>query len=209
MESLYKKLSMRYRRNRFHFFTEFMEGRAAPLRILDIGGTQAFWDAMGYPSQEGVDITILNVKEWRATRPGFEYVRGDARDLSRWPDRHFDVAFSNSVIEHVGGYRDQVLMAREMLRVGQRWFVQTPCRTFPFEPHFRLFFYHYLPVALRVWLLQHNIIRHGPHTYQRARLAVEDVHYLSRRMLQDLFPGGRIQRERALGLTKSWIVCSP
>src|SRR5258708_6385664 len=73
-----------------------------PLRILDIGGEEAYWsdkiDLIGRP----VKITLINLWSARAARPQFEVLIGDARSLPDFHDDSFDIVHSNSVIEHVG-----------------------------------------------------------------------------------------------------------
>lgn len=55
--------------------------------------------------------------------------------MKQFQDNEFDAVFSNSVIEHVGDYEAQRQMANEIMRVGKRYFVQTPNFYFPIEPH--------------------------------------------------------------------------
>ena len=62
-----------------------------------------------------------------------------------FPDKSFDVVFSNSVIEHLGDPRKHEQYAREIARVGVRYFVQTPNRWFPIEPHLLTPLVHFLP----------------------------------------------------------------
>ncbi len=59
-------------------------------------------------------------------------------------DREFDIAFSNSVIEHVPPEL-QAAFAAEVSRVADRYFVQTPNRYFPIEPHYQLPLFQFLP----------------------------------------------------------------
>lgn len=77
----------------------------------------------------GAKVTLLNVMP----QAGIDAVLGDARDLSRYGDGEFDVVFSNSCIGHVGGFEDQLRMAREIRRVGRRYFVQTPNHGLPID----------------------------------------------------------------------------
>ena len=73
---------------------------------------------------------------------------GDAVDMPGISDGAFDVVFSNSVIEHVETYENQRRMAAEIRRVGRRYFVQTPNRHFPLEPHFLVPGFQLLPYPL-------------------------------------------------------------
>ena len=115
------------------------------------------------------------------------YVVGDAKTMP-FRDREFDVAFSNSLIEHVPvASREQV--AREIRRVADRYFVQTPNRWFPIEPHYMLPLFQFLPRRLR-------------HYYDR-RFHDEQIDLLTPRELRGLFPDAAIHGERVFGLTKS------
>src|SRR5262249_32578923 len=103
-------------------------------------------------------------------------------------DDAFDVAFCNPVIEHVPR-AERARMAVEIRRVAARYYVQTPNRWFPVEPHHMLPLYQFLPRRLR-------------HYYDR-RFDNDQIDLLDRFELQRLFPDATIHRERVFGLTKS------
>ena len=163
---------------------------------------------MDFSQQPGVTITLLNLTETQTTPPGFSSVAGDARDLRQFKDDQFDVVFSNSVIEHVGPYHDQCRMAKEIIRVGKRYFLQTPNRYFPIEPHFLFPFFQFLPQRLQIWLLGHFSLGWYdkiPDKLQAAR-AVGSVNLLDKSQIKKLFPGATIVEERFLSLAKSFII---
>ena len=64
-------------------------------------------------------------------QPIFSFVEGDGRNLSNFGDKTFDIAHSNSVLEHVGNWEDMHRFAGEIARVGRKYFVQTPSFWFP------------------------------------------------------------------------------
>ena len=181
-----------------------------PVRILDVGGEQEFWERVDFANEPGVEIVLLNVKTVRARGSNFSCVVGDARNMAAFRDGEFDVVFSNSVIEHLGEYAQQRLMANEVRRVGRRYFLQTPNRYFPIEPHFLFPFFQFLPWRLRVWILsQFGIGWHNREPDRReAERIVKGIRLLAERELQALFPGAQVWREKFLGLTKSFIVFS-
>ena len=153
----------------------------------------------------------MNVGPQFVPSPQFESVIGDARNLSQYADGTFDVVFSNSVIEHLGPDKlDLARMASEVMRVGKRYFVQTPNKYFPLEPHFLFPGFQFLPLGVRTWLVSHYDVG----WYKRipdpalARAEVERILLLSERELRKMFPECSIYREYILGLPKSFVAHS-
>src|SRR5207247_1510773 len=93
-----------------------------------------------------LDITGVDVVE-RPDYPG-PFVRADATERLPFEDGAFDLAYSNSVIEHLPVER-RAAFARELRRVARGWWVQTPAFSFPVEPHALLPFAHWLPARAR------------------------------------------------------------
>lgn len=198
----------RMRRRRFAFFLSLLDGVPRPVRILDVGGTREFWETMLPERSADVHVTLLNLRTQPVSGPMFDSVAGDARDLSRYAAKAFDVVFSNSVIEHLGpGHSGQSRMASEVRRVGTRYFVQTPNRWFPIEPHFLTPGFQFLPLSLRVWMVSHFSVGWYPRISDadEARHEVESIVLLSESRFRALFPDASIYREKMLGLTKSFV----
>ena len=130
--------------------------------------------------------------------------------MKQFRDDEFDVAFSNSVIEHVGEFDQQRQMAAEVMRVGKKYFLQTPNRFFPVEPHFLFPLFQFLPLAARVFLVRRFDLgfyaQGGVPNEQEAIEIVSSIRLLTQRELEQLFPGGTIYKEKVFGLTKSFIV---
>jgi Methyltransferase domain len=92
-------------------------------------------------------------------------------------DDSFDIAFSNAVVEHVGGQEEQRRFVHELCRVAPRVFVSTPNRRFPLEVHTLVPFLHWLPRGAR------------DHAFAALhRDAWRGVEFLNRRELLALFP---------------------
>jgi SAM-dependent methyltransferase len=158
-------------------------------RVVDIG-----CGVLGLRALEpDRDITGVDLVE-RPTYPG-PFVRVDVAAGLPFDDDEFDLAYCSSVIEHVPPQRREAFAA-ELRRVAKGWFVQTPAKSFPIEPHALLPGAHWLPrrARARYWRLG-------------AGGRPEEVELLSRRELEALF--GPPVRERLGPLTKSWISIRP
>jgi len=196
------------RRKRFGFFLELLAGVPRPLSILDVGGTQGFWERMAFTDEPGVSITVLNLDPQPVHLAGFTSIIGDATNLSLFADHAFDVVFSNSVIEHVGDMAKQRRMAEEVARVGQRYFVQTPNYYFPIEPHYLFPGFQWLPLGARAQLLYHFDLGWTKRkaTIEAARQSVASVKLLRKKEVLALFPHANLYEEKVAGLTKSFVV---
>jgi ubiquinone/menaquinone biosynthesis C-methylase UbiE len=189
----------RTRRMRFFYRTLRLKPETT---VLDVGGREFNWGLMPFAPS----VTILN-RDLQGDRSGeFNWVIGDARDLP-FPDRAFDIVYSNSVIEHVGGLEDQRRFAAECRRVGRCYFIQTPNRNFPIEPHVLTPFIHWLPKKWQGRLLR-NFTIWGWITRPNAeaqRRFLDTTRMLNRQEFQALFPDANIKSERFFGLAKSFI----
>jgi SAM-dependent methyltransferase len=175
------------RRRHARFFAR--SGVRAGMTVVDIG-----CGSLGLRALEpDLDITGVDLQP-RPDYPG-PFVQADASDRLPFADGEFDLAYSSSVIEHVPPER-RAAFAAELRRVAKGWFVQTPARSFPIEPHALLPFAHWLPAGLRrrYWRLG-------------AQGHWEDIRLLGRREMEALF--GPAESERVGPLAKSWVCVRP
>ncbi|MDP6977019.1 MAG: methyltransferase domain-containing protein [Myxococcota bacterium] len=200
-----RSLAKVMRGRRFAFFRELVEALPKPIEILDVGGTQDFWEHENFTSPELAKITVVNLEAPASRHPNITTASGNACDMPEFSDSQFDVVFSNSVIEHVGGLEQQRAMAREIQRVGKRYFVQTPNRYFPIEPHYMFPFFQFLPTGAKAWLLTNFALDWGGKATSRERALqlAKSVELLPRSEFVAMFPDAEIYNERVLGLTKS------
>jgi hypothetical protein len=199
-------LFLNFRRKRMRRCADLL-GLGADSRVIDIGGSAFNWTLLDVRPH----VLVVNNDADTATRgtpteAKIAKERADARHLP-YPDGSFDVAFSNSVIEHVGGWDDQIAFARETARVAKRYFVQVPNRYFFMEPHFIAPFLQLLPRPLAILYARHLTpwgIYWRP-TRAETERAVDNVKLLTYRQMRVLFPDAELHRERFLGMTKSII----
>lgn len=207
IRSLFAERVRRGRQRRFAAFIEQIPRPAGrPLQLLDVGGTWGYWSEMPWASLGNVRIELLNTHPQTVPQP-FTAVVGDARDLSRYPDQHFDVVFSNSVIGHVGTLIDQARMAAEIQRVGRTFVLQTPNQYFPIDWRTLVPGFHWLSPAAQAWWLSRVRVGRYPKTDPASAMELATrVRNLTKRELVGLFHRATIERERVFGFTKSFTV---
>jgi SAM-dependent methyltransferase len=187
----------RWRERRYQRFLDLCQVQPNE-RILDVGaGAGAALERFNTTNEiVAVDLNPLD-SEWLKS----DNVTVEVADGTKLPfaDGSFPLVFSSSVIEHVPKALHEPF-ASEIRRVAQRYYVQTPNRWFPIEPHYQFPFFHFLPERL-----QRALNRRFTLGWQ-AKGSWEEITLLSARDLRRLFPDGEIHRERLFGLTKSLMV---
>jgi hypothetical protein len=210
-------LGSRFRRRRIGPLLDMMAAVAARkgrCSVLDVGGTRRYWNIVptDFLTEHNVSVLITNISDGSSQTPPadpdglFSYAFADACALP-YAEGEFDIAHSNSVIEHVGLWDQQLAFAREVGRVASAYFVQTPNYWFPWEPHFGTLGFQYLPVPTRVRMLMRRQrgFRQQASTIDGAIRSVESCQLLDERRFRALFPDAELVRERFAGLTKSLI----
>lgn len=172
----------------------------AKMSVVDIGGDASQWN--------GVAASVVVVNTYLPAKGVVipNYVVADGRQLP-FRDGTFDLAYSNSVIEHLGCRENQERFAAEQRRVGCAYYVQTPNFWFPIEPHFLALCIHWLPRRAQRPLVRYctlyGIMGNRPQAELNA--LVDELALMGRKDVAACFPDGELRKERFAGLTKSWI----
>ncbi len=200
----------RLRQRRMAWLLPLLEAFPEPVSILDVGGTLGFWSRAAPLLTRRCRVTLGNLEPEPVPADHavcVASIAADGRSLGSIPDLAFDICFSNSVIEHVGAFRDQQAMASEVRRVARAFFIQTPNRAFPMEPHFLVPGWQFLPETLRVRLHQRFNLGWMPREpdLAKATAAVRQIQLLTRAQLAALFPNAEILAEQFGPLVKSWV----
>lgn len=212
-----KSLGERQRVKRWQLLRE-MFPNFEQMHILDLGGTVKSWLHAPYRprsltvinlSQELVNLDLDSGETLQAEN--VRMIIGNACFASEALERagvepEFDLVYSNSVFEHVGGHASRAAMAEEIQKLAPQHWVQTPYRYFPIEPHWLFPAMQFMPVAARIEIAQRWPLAPFKTPYRNAMLAeVLNTELLSATEMRFYFPDSSILREKFLGVTKSLI----
>jgi hypothetical protein len=214
MQILIRKISAWLQRNngpvstwRLKRMTSFLTLVNPPkhARIIDLGGSDYFWNLI----EHDFEVTILNLPGSQSidfsNKSRYSYVEGDATDLSGlFADKSFDVVFSNSVIEHVGNEEKQANFAREVHRLADSYWIQTPSTLFPIEVHTGVPFYWKLP---QLW--RESLMNSWEKKLPAWSEMIKELRVLSKKDMIKLFPKSEIYIERKFLLEKSYTFYRP
>lgn len=198
-----RSLSGRARARRWRHFSDCFPS-LPEMRVLDLGGTPESW-ALAPVRPESV-VTV-NLAPLESTTPGITAVQGDACDLPRSvAAERFDLVFSNSLLEHVGGHVQRQRLADNIHSLADRHWVQTPYRYFPIEPHWLFPGIQWLPYEARVQVSLHWNRGHiRTHSREAAQDQVDEIELIGIAQMRRYFPSSVIWYERFAGLVKSLV----
>ena len=153
------KLSLRARERVYSDFINIMKPHQNT-KIVDVGVTCDETNQEGnfleihYPWPENLMAAGVEGQSSFLGKRNIAYVRIVSHKPLPFPDKHFDIGYSNAVLEHVGSRLKQRAFLREVCRISKRIFVVVPNRLFPIEHHTGLPLLHYLPNNIFRWFLQ-------------------------------------------------------
>ena len=151
--------------------------------LLDVGGNQGFSGEFLPLYRKFKQVVVLNIVDSKIDCKGHNGIRNVIGDGCSLPfrDGAFDWVFSNAVIEHVGDWKKRQQFANEIRRVASKgYFVTTPNKWFPIDPHTLVPLYQFVPCRF-----QRKLIRYSPGPMTK----FEEINLLSRGQVQSLFPG--------------------
>ncbi|WP_445163781.1 methyltransferase domain-containing protein [Mycobacterium sp. Dal123C01] len=198
-----RSLSGRARARRWQHLIEAFPS-FSDMRVLDLGGTPESWQLAPVRPKA---LTTVNLEPLESWSPQITAIQGNACDLPNSVARdHFDLVFSNSVLEHVGGHVGRQRLVDNVHSLADRHWVQTPYRYFPIEPHWLFPGLQWLPYEARVQVsLRWNRGHIRTHTRAEAQDQVDEIDLLGISQMRRYFPASVIWYERFAGLIKSLV----
>ncbi|WP_331375999.1 class I SAM-dependent methyltransferase [Sinorhizobium chiapasense] len=174
------------------------------MNVLDLGGTRLWWLRAPVRPRH---VTVVNL-EPSEEETWLTAIAGDACQADKLVGSHsFDLVFSNSLFEHVGGHKAWSALSHQIRSLAPSYLVQTPYRYFPIEPHWLFPGMQFLPLSIRWriasrWPLGHT---HGWSDRQTLQ-EVMSIELIGATQMRSYFPDGQLYWERFFGVPKSMIV---
>jgi hypothetical protein len=177
----------------------------AEMSVVDLGGRVGFWSRLPVRPRH---VHVVNLEPPPTDLPDWAEVdNGDACALPEHiAARRYDLVFSNSVIEHVGGHERRLRFAESVHLLAPAHWVQTPYRYFPVEPHWIAPGMQFLPVAARREMARKWPLAYTPgRTREEALARVLWIELIDKTQMRSYFPHSTLRTEKVAGITKSLI----
>lgn len=194
----------RRRERRAHWLAEAFPD-LAEMSVIDLGGRVGAWERVPVRPKH---VHVVNLEPLPTDVPAWAEV--DHADACALPahlaQRRYDLVFSNSVIEHVGGHERRLRFAESVHLLSAAHWVQTPYRYFPIEPHWIAPGMQFLPVVVRTEVARRWPLAYTPgRTREAAMTRVLWTELIDRTQLRFYFPDSTLRAEKIFGLPKSLI----
>jgi len=189
---MFSKAVEKKRRKLFRFFVEVIDPLSTDT-LLDIGGpTKAFSEVAACFAEIFV-VNVANIQDLKqriqicCCPDNIKMIRADGCNLP-FKDKSVDFIFSNATLEHISKSK-WFLLAEEVRRVARKgFFISVPNFWFPFEPHYLMPAFQFLPESIRHFLIVRLKLTIG-------HMTRENYHIISlgrKSTLRRIFPEAKI-----------------
>jgi len=156
---------------------------------LDVGGVTE-----GFESLSKTCKAIIMNLEVRKMIEGWDLLLGDGRSLP-FKDKTIDIIISNALLEHVNKGRNELV--QEIKRVSKgNYFVSVPYLYSPFDPHYLLPFFQFVPEPVKRFLLFKVGLKIG----WMSKENYDEIRLFKKSQLEELFPEAHIHLLRVFGI---------
>ena len=162
----------------------------AEMSVVDLGGRIGFWSSLPVRPRH---VHVVNLEAAPTDLPDWAEVdHGDACALPEHvAARRYDLVFSNAESVHL---------------LAPAYWVQTPYRYFPVEPHWIAPGMQFLPVAARREMARKWPLAYTPgRTREEALARVLWIELVDKTQMRSYFPHSTLRAEKVAGITKSLI----
>jgi len=207
-------------KRRKHFLKSFKFNSGT--KFLDLGASDGYYTAKLIRGtklkKKNIFIADIDKKSLEKANKnyGFKTILLKENQKINFKEKYFDIVFCNSVIEHVTlkkkdvwkeksnrifkeeSFKSQSKFAKEIIRLGKNFYVQTPNKYFFLETHSWIPFIQYLPRFILIPFLKFM-------NKFWIKKTQPDWNLLNSEDMKKLFPCSKISREKFLFFTKSLI----
>jgi SAM-dependent methyltransferase len=152
----------------FNVFEEICRANEVRGAVLEIGATPDDSTLLNLPSLAGAIEKIGINKMGGFHFKDFSILKGDANDMTCFPDQRFDAVLCNAVLEHDRFFWKTLAEIRRVVRVGGLVVIGTPgYRQLPFEKKLRRLLAKFSRFSGHPdgWPLQHSTLTLGTHNF--------------------------------------------
>lgn len=176
------------RQRKYNIFMEKIQPKPNDL-VLDLGGSDGAYLLSYYPWPENIILFDIDFSRCSKSTGKGTPICGNALSTP-FNDGTFDIVWCNALIEHVGDFYSQQILAKEIHRIGRRYFVTTPWKGFPVELHFQLPLYQFVPKNIQKFMSKKFAIG----WYKKGEW--ESINLLWHYQMRALFPDATVVKHR-------------
>ena len=140
-----------------------------------------------------VGVDLKDPQIIKHTYPNFQYTQQNARDLSQFADKQFDLAVSIGLLEHVTEEEAFKQTALEIRRIAKQYIVMVPAKYCSIEPHYGWPLFPLIPYSIQLILIktfnlsnQRDFVNRDPDNFKN------EIIWRSNQEYQRAFPESKI-----------------